>query len=56
MQPDNVCKPISRNYPEVHSLINFVVGGIFVRWGRKECPGNNTELVYSGRYMYVDLI
>eukprot|EP00105_Crassostrea_gigas_P001074 XP_011413096.2 PREDICTED: uncharacterized protein LOC105317973 [Crassostrea gigas] len=24
------------------------VGGIFVRWGRKDCPGNNTELVYSG--------
>ncbi|XP_065939513.1 repetitive organellar protein-like [Magallana gigas] len=24
------------------------VGGIFVRWGRKDCPANNTELVYSG--------
>uniref|UniRef100_A0A8W8IJR4 Short-chain collagen C4 n=1 Tax=Magallana gigas TaxID=29159 RepID=A0A8W8IJR4_MAGGI len=23
-------------------------GGIFVRWGRKDCPGNKTELVYSG--------
>ncbi|XP_065939527.1 uncharacterized protein [Magallana gigas] len=23
-------------------------GGVFVRWGRKDCPGNNTELVYSG--------
>ncbi|XP_011415224.3 short-chain collagen C4 [Magallana gigas] len=23
-------------------------GGIFVRWGRKDCPGINTELVYSG--------
>uniref|UniRef100_K1R6A8 Mutator-like transposase domain-containing protein n=1 Tax=Magallana gigas TaxID=29159 RepID=K1R6A8_MAGGI len=22
-------------------------GGVFVRWGRKDCPGNNTELVYS---------
>ncbi|XP_052679704.1 short-chain collagen C4-like [Crassostrea angulata] len=24
------------------------VGGLFIRWGRKDCPGNNTELVYSG--------
>ncbi|CAG2243300.1 unnamed protein product [Mytilus edulis] len=23
-------------------------GATYVRWGRKECPGNNTELVYSG--------
>ncbi|XP_022298441.2 short-chain collagen C4-like isoform X4 [Crassostrea virginica] len=23
-------------------------GGTFVRWGRNECPGNDTELVYSG--------
>lgn len=24
-------------------------GATYVRWGRKECPGNNTELVYSGK-------
>ncbi|XP_078339788.1 short-chain collagen C4-like isoform X2 [Crassostrea virginica] len=29
-------------------LTNNNAGGTFVRWGRKECPGNNTELVYSG--------
>nr|XP_022298579.1 short-chain collagen C4-like isoform X2 [Crassostrea virginica] len=23
-------------------------GGTYVRWGRKDCPGNDTELVYSG--------
>ncbi|XP_078340471.1 short-chain collagen C4-like [Crassostrea virginica] len=23
-------------------------GGIFVRWGRKDCLGNHTELIYSG--------
>ncbi|XP_048733742.2 uncharacterized protein LOC125649921 [Ostrea edulis] len=23
-------------------------GGVFIRWGRKECPSNQTELVYSG--------
>eukprot|EP00105_Crassostrea_gigas_P045922 XP_019930070.1 PREDICTED: uncharacterized protein LOC105346230 [Crassostrea gigas] len=26
-------------------------GGVFVRWGRKDCPGNNTELVYSGNVL-----
>ena len=30
-------------------ILSFILaGGTFVRWGRKECPGNNTELVYSG--------
>ncbi|XP_078339787.1 short-chain collagen C4-like [Crassostrea virginica] len=29
-------------------LTNTNAGGVFVRWGRKECPGNNTELIYSG--------
>lgn len=51
---DNACKRISPKYQKVHSLINiiiFVVGGIFVRWGRKDCPANNTELVYSGQYV-----
>ncbi|KAK3093710.1 hypothetical protein FSP39_019121 [Pinctada imbricata] len=23
-------------------------GAVYVRWGRKQCPGNDTELVYSG--------
>lgn len=26
-------------------------GGVFVRWGRKDCPGNNTELIYSGKQL-----
>lgn len=54
MPHDNACKRISPKYQKVHSLINiliFVVGGIFVRWGRKDCPANNTELVYSGQYV-----
>nr|XP_034307207.1 uncharacterized protein LOC105338948 [Crassostrea gigas] len=29
-------------------LTKTSAGGIFVRWGRKDCPGNNTELIYSG--------
>uniref|UniRef100_K1QR67 Short-chain collagen C4 n=1 Tax=Magallana gigas TaxID=29159 RepID=K1QR67_MAGGI len=37
---------------QIHALErkveDVVVGGIFVRWGRKDCPANNTELVYSG--------
>lgn len=32
------------------SSLYFKGGGIFVRWGRKDCPGINTELVYSGQY------
>lgn len=54
MPHDNACKRISPKYQKVHSLINiliFVVGGIFVRWGRKDCPAKNTELVYSGQYV-----
>ncbi|XP_048733739.2 uncharacterized protein LOC125649918 [Ostrea edulis] len=23
-------------------------GGVYIRWGRKDCPSNQTELVYSG--------
>nr|XP_022298580.1 short-chain collagen C4-like [Crassostrea virginica] len=29
-------------------LSNKNAGGTFIRWGRKDCPGNDTELVYSG--------
>jgi len=25
-------------------------GSTFVRWGRKTCPGNGTEMVYWGTY------
>lgn len=32
------------------SCFFILAGGIFVRWGRKDCPGNNTELVYSGKH------
>lgn len=32
----------------LYLFIFFQAGGIFVRWGRKDCPGNNTELIYSG--------
>ena len=28
-----------------------IAGGTFVRWGRKDCPGNDTELVYSGKLL-----
>ena len=33
----------------------ILAGGIFVRWGRKECPGNNTELIYSGTSLFLSL-
>lgn len=29
----------------------ILAGGIFVRWGRKDCSGNNTELIYSGKHL-----
>ena len=30
-------------------LIFSVPGGVvYTRWGRKECPGNGTELIYTG--------
>lgn len=29
----------------------ILAGGIFVRWGKKDCPGNNTELIYSGKHL-----
>ena len=28
-------------------------GSTYVRWGRKQCPGTNTELVYTGDYIYI---
>lgn len=28
----------------------LTAAAIFERWGRTDCPGNNTELVYSGNY------
>lgn len=33
------------------SCFFILAGGIFVRWGRKDCPENNTELVYSGKHL-----
>ena len=30
-----------------------IAGGTFVRWGRKDCPGNDTELVYSGKLLSI---
>ena len=30
-------------------LVSSTAGGTYVRWGRKDCPGNDTELVYSGK-------
>ncbi|XP_076089857.1 uncharacterized protein LOC143061457 [Mytilus galloprovincialis] len=27
---------------------NSVVGSVYTRWGREDCPSNGTELVYSG--------
>lgn len=32
----------------MHIRLLSKAGGVFIRWGRKDCPGNNTELVYSG--------
>lgn len=29
----------------------ILAGGMFVRWGRKDCSGNNTELIYSGKHL-----
>uniref|UniRef100_K1QIP4 Short-chain collagen C4 n=1 Tax=Magallana gigas TaxID=29159 RepID=K1QIP4_MAGGI len=29
-------------------MLFWKAGAIYVRWGRTDCPGSNTELVYSG--------
>nr|XP_022302081.1 short-chain collagen C4-like [Crassostrea virginica] len=39
---------LTAKYTTLSTHTNAASGGVFVRWGRKECPGNNTELVYSG--------
>ena len=36
-------------------LIFIVHGTTYVRWARKQCPNNNTELVYSGKYYHSTL-
>lgn len=27
-------------------------GVVYTRWGRKDCAGNDTDLVYSGSYAF----
>ncbi|XP_052676462.1 short-chain collagen C4-like [Crassostrea angulata] len=44
---------LSTKYTDLSTKYNTLMtysnaGGVFIRWGRKDCPGNNTELVYSG--------
>jgi hypothetical protein len=30
------------------SIFSVPGGVVYTRWGRKECPGNGTELIYTG--------
>ncbi|VDI51361.1 Hypothetical predicted protein [Mytilus galloprovincialis] len=32
----------------IYMHIQYPPGSVYVRWGRKECPNNSTEMVYSG--------
>lgn len=46
----HLCNDLLSGVYIIYALSLFKAGGMFVRWGRKDCPGNNTELVYSGQY------
>lgn len=46
MHPDYACKRFSRNYSEVHSLINICSWWSIRAMGKKGLSGNNTEVVY----------
>ncbi|XP_034307834.2 uncharacterized protein [Magallana gigas] len=44
---------LSTKYIDLFTKYNTLLtksnaGAVFIRWGRKNCPENNTELVYSG--------
>ncbi|XP_065939550.1 short-chain collagen C4-like [Magallana gigas] len=44
---------LSTKYNDLSTKYNTLLtkgsaGGIFIRWGRKDCPRNNTESIYSG--------
>lgn len=45
---DTIVNPLFKQYYDVFFIL---AGGIFVRWGRKDCPANNTELIYSGKHL-----
>ncbi|XP_052075864.1 uncharacterized protein LOC127713952 [Mytilus californianus] len=42
-QQEQTIKQLQKSFNTIPSL-----GTTYIRWGRKQCPNNNTELVYSG--------
>lgn len=40
----------------VYIYIVDPAGSVYVRWGRKECPTNGTEIVYTGRIKFNTII
>ncbi|XP_071139149.1 short-chain collagen C4-like [Mytilus edulis] len=48
MQIQNQDRQIQTHHSVITSFQNNPPGSVYVRWGRKECPNNSTEMVYSG--------
>jgi hypothetical protein len=38
---------------DLQQVGGFPGGPTYVRWGRKDCPLNNTELVYTGKTLTI---
>ncbi|CAG2185614.1 unnamed protein product [Mytilus edulis] len=49
-QQQTINQQLEQTIKQLQSSINSIptLGTTYVRWGRKQCPNKNTELVYSG--------
>ena len=49
----NVCVAyiLTSFFPDSDSHHSSTGGAVYIRWGRTTCPGNDTTLVYAGKYI-----